>query len=62
MAMAAWSYMPGGKLFHVLMTKMNGDLAVGACSFEGDDPCAYELEKKLYPCLHMKARRSITKR
>ena len=52
----------GGKLFHVLMTNPNDDLAVGACSFEGNDPCAYELEKKLYPCLHRKAKRSIKKR
>ena len=41
----------GGKLFHVLMINQNGDLAVGGCSFEGDDPCTFEREKKLYPCL-----------
>jgi len=51
-----------GKLFHVLMTNPNDDLAVGACSFEGDDPCIYELEKKLYPCLDRKTRRSSKKR
>lgn len=52
----------GGKLFHVLMTYPNADLAVGACSFEGDDPCTYEREKKLYPCLDRKTRRSPKKR
>lgn len=52
----------GGKLFDVLMTNPNNDLAVGACSFEGDDPCTYELEKELYPCLDKKVRRSIKKR
>lgn len=51
-----------GKLFHVLMINPNDDLAVGACSFEGNDPCSYELEKKLYPCLDRKARRSTRKR
>ena len=40
-----------GKLFHVLMIGQNDDLAVGACSFEGSDPCTFEREKKLYPCL-----------
>lgn len=47
----------GGKLFHVLMIYPNADLAVGACSFEGDDPCTYEREKKLYPCLDRNPRR-----
>lgn len=47
----------GGKLFHVLMTNPNDDLAVGACSFEGDDPCTYKREKKLYPCLDRNPRR-----
>lgn len=41
----------GGKLFHVLMIKLNDDLAVGGCSFEGRDPCTDEREKKLFPCL-----------
>lgn len=41
----------GGKLFHVSMIKRDDDLAVGACSFEGRDPCTDEREKKLYPCL-----------
>lgn len=40
-----------GRLFHVLMINQNGDLAVGGCSFEGDDPCKFEREKKLYPCI-----------
>ena len=44
----------GGKLFHVLMMNVNNDLAVGACSFEGKDPCAFERERKLYPCLDTK--------
>lgn len=52
----------GGKLFYVLMIRPNADLAVGACSFEGDDPCTYEREKKLYPCLDRKTRRSPKKR
>jgi hypothetical protein len=52
----------GGKLFHVLMVRPNSDLPVGACSFEGDDPCKYELEKQLYPCLDRKARKSTGKR
>jgi len=47
----------GGKLFHVLMTNPNDDLAVGGCSFEGDDPCTFEREKKLYPCLDRNRRR-----
>lgn len=51
----------GGKLFYVLMVGPNGDLPVGACSFEGDDPCTYELERKLYPCLERKVRRSTKK-
>ena len=41
----------GGKLFHVLMMRLNDDLAVGACSFEGRDPCTDTREKKLHPCL-----------
>lgn len=40
-----------GKLFHVLMIRRDDDLAVGACSFEGRDPCTDEREKNLYPCL-----------
>jgi hypothetical protein len=47
----------GGKLFHVLMSYPNADLPVGACSFEGDDPCTYEREKKLYPCLDRNSRK-----
>ena len=46
-----------GKLFYVLMIRRNADLAVGACSFEGDDPCTFEREKKLYPCLDRNRRR-----
>lgn len=46
-----------GKLFHVLMINANDDLAVGACSFEGKDPCAFERERKLYPCLDRQNRR-----
>lgn len=52
----------GGKLFHVLMTSPNADLPVGACSFEGDDPCMYEQERQLYPCLDRRPRRSASKR
>jgi hypothetical protein len=40
-----------GKLFYVLAIRPNADLAVGGCSFDGDDPCKYEREKKFYPCL-----------
>lgn len=47
----------GGKLFHILMTNPNDDLEVGACSFEGDDPCTYKREKKLYPCLDRNSRK-----
>ena len=47
----------GGKLFYVLMIRPNADLAVGGCSFEGDDPCTFEREKKLYPCLGRNPRR-----
>ena len=47
----------GGKLFYVLMIRPNADLAVGACSFEGDGPCTFEREKKLYPCLDRNRRR-----
>jgi hypothetical protein len=47
----------GGKLFYVLMIRPNADFAVGACSFEGDDACTFEREKKLYPCLDRKRRR-----
>ena len=47
----------GGKLFHVLMIRANDDLAIGACSFEGRDPCTDEREKKLYPCLARNPRR-----
>jgi hypothetical protein len=52
----------GGKLFHVLLASPNGDLPVGACSFEGDDPCTYEHERQLYPCLDRRPRRSPSKR
>src|SRR5262249_14634611 len=52
----------GGKLYYVLMIRSNADFAVGACSFEGDNPCAYELEKQLYPCLDRRARRLRKKR
>jgi hypothetical protein len=47
----------GGKLFHVLLINPNDDLAVGSCSFEGNDPCTYKREKKLYPCLEKKQRK-----
>jgi hypothetical protein len=46
-----------GQLFHALMINPKDDLKVGACSFEGDDPCTYEREKKLYPCLDKNPRR-----
>lgn len=46
-----------GKLFHALTVNANDDLAVGSCSFEGNHPCTYEREKKLYPCL---AKRRVT--
>ena len=53
----------GGKLFQVLMAGPNADLPVGACSFEGNDPCKYEGERKLYPCLDPRRRgASTTKR
>jgi hypothetical protein len=45
----------GGKLFHVLLIRSNDDLAVGACSFEGKDPCINEREQKLYPCRNKKS-------
>ena len=44
----------GGKLFYVLMIRLNADFAVGSCSYEGEDPCSHEHEKKLYPCLDRK--------
>lgn len=47
----------GGKLFYVLMIRPNADFAVGSCSFEGEDPCSPEREKKLYPCLDRTPRR-----
>ena len=40
-----------GKLFQVIAVRRNADLLVGACSFEGQDPCSFERERKLYPCL-----------
>jgi hypothetical protein len=40
-----------GKLFHIIAVRRNADLLVGACSFEGQDPCSFERERKLYPCL-----------
>src|SRR5207247_3130982 len=45
-----------GKLFYVLMISPNADLAVGSCSYEGEDPCTHEREKKLYPCLDRASR------
>ena len=48
----------GGKLFYVLMIRPNADLAIGSCSFEGDDPCSYERERKFYPCLARKGSNS----
>jgi len=44
----------GGKLFYILMIRANADFAVGSCSYEGEDPCSHEREKKLYPCLDRK--------
>jgi|SRR5215213_2380490 len=41
----------GGKLFDALVVGRNADLPIGGCSFDGDDPCTYEREKQLYPCL-----------
>lgn len=41
----------GGKLFYVLKTRPKADFPVGSCSYEGEDPCSHEREKKLYPCL-----------
>jgi hypothetical protein len=46
----------GGKLFSILAVARNDDLSVGACSFEGADPCTFERERKLYPCLDRKPR------
>jgi len=51
-----------GKLFYVLMIRPNADFAVGSCSYEGEDPCSHEREKKLYPCLDRGPRRSSRKR
>ena len=45
-----------GKLFYVLMIRPNADFPVGSCSYEGEDPCTHEREKKLYPCLDRKPR------
>ena len=47
----------GGKLFYVLMIRPKADLPVGSCSYEGEDPCSHEREKKLYPCLDRKSRK-----
>ncbi|HEY2974225.1 MAG TPA: hypothetical protein VGJ48_17045 [Pyrinomonadaceae bacterium] len=47
----------GGKLFYVLMIRANADFAVGSCSYEGEDPCSHEREKKLYPCLGRNSRK-----
>ena len=47
----------GGKLFYVLMIRPNADLAVGSCSYEGEDPCTHERERRLYPCLDRNPRR-----
>lgn len=46
----------GGRLFYVLMIRPNADFPVGSCSYEGEDPCSHEREKKLYPCLDRKSR------
>src|SRR6266481_2301886 len=46
----------GGKLFYVLMIRPNADFPVGSCSYEGEDPCTHEREKKLYPCLDKNSR------
>lgn len=46
----------GGKLFYMLMIRPNADFAVGSCSYEGEDPCSHEREKKLYPCLNRNRR------
>ena len=40
-----------GKMFSALAVGRNDDLRVGACSFEGANPCSFERERKLYPCL-----------
>jgi hypothetical protein len=45
-----------GKLFYVLMIRTNADFAVGSCSYEGEDPCTHQREKKLYPCLDKNSR------
>jgi hypothetical protein len=52
----------GGKLFYVLMVRPNADFSVGSCSYEGEDPCTHEREKKLYPCLDRRSRRSAKNR
>ena len=46
----------GGKLFYVLIIRPNADFPVGSCSYEGEDPCTHEREKKLYPCLDRRSR------
>lgn len=52
----------GGKLFDTLMVARNMDFLVGACSYEGEDPCADGREGDLYPCLDRKAQRRRAKR
>jgi hypothetical protein len=47
-----------GKLFSVFLARRNDDLAAGACSFDGNNPCLSEHEKKLYPCLDKEPRRA----
>lgn len=47
----------GGKLFYILMIRVNADFPVGSCSYEGEDPCSHKREKKLYPCLDRNSRK-----
>jgi hypothetical protein len=51
-----------GKLFEVIALRRNADLLIGACLFEGRDPCGLEREKKLYSCLDKGSRAKQSKR
>lgn len=52
----------GDKLFYTLMIARNRDFLVGACSYEGEDPCAKGRERNLYPCLDRNVRRGNANR
>ena len=40
-----------GKLFYIFKVGTDLDFAVGECSYEGEDPCTFKRESRLYPCL-----------